>query len=1141
MKILQDIREYIQFSIETQNIELECIYGIYQNQAVNKETFLNVLNYCKKNYKFIDESNNLDIRKELIYKQKQQIGSIRCSIDGIHNIMSYCKTDKLENEIYIKKESYSDKPQLKNKNFNYRINLKNEIPLRKESSDVKSFLVDLSTINKHYRYKKRYSFYTDNDLFRIDITTVKSSKYNDTLKRYELKKTFTESKILLEPEEYEIEIEFVGNKTQQGIKNLSRYINNLQLKGDLEVSTSFQPLDPTLNYIDETKKEDILQSLVGEYVIIKDDYLKTLDKSIFKKLSGEKVSYVSDLMVIGELTYVMLDINDMDQMIVPITDVYNEQWDSGDTIDEFKIKITQDLLNKIQDSFNNTLYDIICQIKETKLLLSTPKQSSILKDYYSLTKQTNRKRHVFMAPQPVTLTMFGIYPENSINILNNYAVTEKADGQRYLLYIDKDKHGYFIDTKLQVIDSGVEFPDCKGEWVLDGEYIRSDKDGTPIQLFMIFDVYIAERELYELPQNLPFYNETELSREKILNIFNKKYIQTMEIVTKDYNPMRIFLKQYEYSKSINKSKTDIDKTILYKSKYILDKHESGGFEYDIDGLIYLPLLLPVKSDSKGDIPEFINGAWEHNFKWKPPEENTIDFRIVTVKESKSKKQTNKPPDKKVPFQKTDYDGNKVLEYYKQIKLLVSYDSTRDTTLNYYLKILEPFKYNNSSQIQFNPPMSDENYGMSRIELINGKMICEKDKREFRDGDIVEMRFQQSDTDGFQWVPLRLRSDKENPQWFLAANNVWSTILYPVTNSMIQGNIELNTVKDYLPDKSTSGVYYVEDHDNKTSDPLRKFHNFIKYNLITGLCYGKNVRIMDTSIGRGGDLNKYIQQNFRCEFLFGLDLNSVNEASRRFYYMKNKKPDAVFIRYNTGKNIIDKEGLYNNQPEFSNIDIEHSRSMIDILYGTGESISKQYQQIRPKFNKLSLKKFDLVSCQFSLHYYFESASILNDFISNIRDNVKRDGYFIGTCYDGQRLFDMLEKKSEIDYFDDFGNCVYKIKKQYSIKSLQENIFGNKIDVYMDSIGEEYSEYLVDFKEFIKIMKDNGFELHKPTMRPEYDIFDGPINSFSTILYKLPEIKSNKEFMKHYKESLKMLKDDKLSLLSSLNNFFIFQKK
>ena len=35
--------------------------------------------------------------------------------------------------------------------------------------------------------------------------------------------------------------------------------------------------------------------------------------------------------------------------------------------------------------------------------------------------------------------------------------------------------------------------------------------------------------------------------------------------------------------------------------------------------------------------DFINGTWEYNYKWKPPEENTIDFKVKFVKEAIEKK------------------------------------------------------------------------------------------------------------------------------------------------------------------------------------------------------------------------------------------------------------------------------------------------------------------------------------------------------------------------------------------------------------------------------------------------------------------------------------------------------------------------
>ena len=146
--------------------------------------------------------------------------------------------------------------------------------------------------------------------------------------------------------------------------------------------------------------------------------------------------------------------------------------------------------------------------------------------------------------------------------------------------------------------------------------------------------------------------------------------------------------------------------------------------------------------------------------------------------------------------------------------------------------------------------------------------------------------------------------------------------------MISGNIKLSSIDDYILNEYKN-LYYldiVSRKKNLVSQPLKDFHNYVKYSLITGVCGNKSVTIMDTSIGRGGDITKYIQNNVKCKFLFGLDISSINEASKRLYYLNYKKPNAVFIRYNTSKNIKDGEGIYNNGSELK---INHSKIMLNI--------------------------------------------------------------------------------------------------------------------------------------------------------------------------------------------------------------------
>ena len=105
---------------------------------------------------------------------------------------------------------------------------------------------------------------------------------------------------------------------------------------------------------------------------------------------------------------------------------------------------------------------------------------------------------------------------------------------------------------------------------------------------------------------------------------------------------------------------------------------------------------------------------------------------------------------------------------------------------------------------------------------------------------------------------------------------------------------------------------------------------------------------------------------------------------------------------------------------------------------------------------------------------------------ISENLKKGGHFIGTCYDGMKVFQRLNdlKNGHLEMIDEFGNKVYSITKKYEIddftyaKDDREKLFGQEIDVYMNSIGQTMKEYLVNFELFTEIMKEYDLVLTKP---------------------------------------------------------------
>ena len=568
-KILENpkIEEFLKKAINNKNIELEYVYGNkeYENKikkssdirrdknfnikTINKDIFLKCIEYCKKSYTLVDNITDLDI--SLIENNVND--NVRCTLSELYDIKTYCKMDDLEkcNPKYIIKKSID---KYIDNEYNYRLNIKSEIDTDMSTPEVQDFIEDWKNKNKYFRYKRRFSFITDDMLFRIDCTSVKSSSNKGG-------KTFKSSKLLENRETYELEIEYIGNMMCNNISNIISFI----------------------------KKDN-------KHLIRENTYMDS--KSLSMMSSQNKLSKLDDSVNIQDL---IKDVN----------------------------------IKDILERYENVVYNINTVIYETKNILSMNEKKKVLEDYYKLTKYKK-----FMGPDLVTLNRESLNIEKEGNIFKNYLVTEKADGERYLLYINLSKKGYLINKNLEVKDSGKNFPNTNGEWLIDGEYITKDKDDIDINLYMIFDVYFATDETMKPAHMYPFYMKKGIdnNRNDILDSF--KYIVENSKNNKGILSLNIGFKQYlegniklQKNQSKNTKILTRSKELLLKGGYIKEgnkwkyEKENNTYAYKIDGLIYLPSDLSVKGDYNGNNLKDISGRWYYNYKWKPPEENTIDFKV----------------------------------------------------------------------------------------------------------------------------------------------------------------------------------------------------------------------------------------------------------------------------------------------------------------------------------------------------------------------------------------------------------------------------------------------------------------------------------------------------------------------------------
>ena len=157
-------------------------------------------------------------------------------------------------------------------------------------------------------------------------------------------------------------------------------------------------------------------------------------------------------------------------------------------------------------------------------------------------------------------------------------------------------------------------------------------------------------------------------------------------------------------------------------------------------------------------------------------------------------------------------------------------------------------------------------------------------------------------------------------------------------------------------------------------------------------------------------------------------------------------DVYFLVANSAFNIKNGDAFINSQ----GLTDDSSMKYMNALYGEG--LSKDSKEL-PKalkhdnvYGAVNIKNgeggFDIISNQFSSHYFFKNIEYLTGFITNISENCKLNGYFIGTCYDGNKIFKLLDnvnKNSSYIMKNDNNEVINSITKLYdnNIEKLENN--------------------------------------------------------------------------------------------------------
>ena len=840
---------------------------------------------------------------------------------------------------------------------------------------------------------------------------------------------------------------------------------------------------------------------------------------------------------------------------------------------------------------------ILSGIQSSNFPISNDEMRQIQDEYSKLIYSGDVRppsRIAFIGPASVTLQIKNIAPAGKYkmpSIRKNYSVTDKADGLRKLLFVSNSGKIYLIDPLLNVQFTGL-VTEIKAfhNTLLDGEHVLHDKNGGFINLYLAFDIYFIKGESV---RERSFYTSSKEHADKSRHSEMLKYIANVDakpILKSAQNPLEFKAKRFYFDDGESgvsemfglKGDDNASERIFMLCKQCLDSE----YRYVTDGLILTPCNTGVGGTTPGQVgPLDRKFTWPLSFKWKPPQYNTVDFLVNTVKDDKTNRDKVVDKIEGGAINGTNMLSNKQVETYKELVLKVGFDpSNRSNKIipNACAMIYEGTidkMFGGSGEykpIQFLPSNPyDASAGLCLIKLNSeGDMVTEEGAEVFEDLTIVEFNYDKPEK---RWIPLRVRYDKtadlrKNGKNFgndyKTADSVWYSIHYPVTEEIIKGvdkNINYDESSGASESSSSSSsiseVYYKSGGGQENlTEGLREFHNkFVKSALIYEMTKSGDT-LIDFAVGKAGDLHKWKESGL--SFIYGIDIsrdnieNPANGACARYVNFAREnagKMDAMFVVGNSSRNV--KDGL-----AFSSSS-QLTREISNSVFGKGsvDSLKKLgLNGVVANYGK-GERGFDVSSIQFAVHYMFENEDTLNGFLRNVCECTKVGGVFIGTTFNGKKVFDLLKrngvKKNESYILFkgasgssasasglasasgslDKSKKIIEIVKKYDDDLRfppDEFSLGYEIQVWQESINNYISEYLVNFEYLDGMMSRYGFEPHH---LDRGNIFRKSRASFEELFKMMREHHSSNPL---YAKALSMSNEEKT--LSFLNDYFIYKK-
>lgn len=310
----------------------------------------------------------------------------------------------------------------------------------------------------------------------------------------------------------------------------------------------------------------------------------------------------------------------------------------------------------------------------------------------------------------------------------------------------------------------------------------------------------------------------------------------------------------------------------------------------------------------------------------------------------------------------------------------------------------------------------------------------------------------------KWEMIRLRTDRDveikRGLYFGNALKysllIWASIKNPLTFENL-----IDTTNEAYFAETSSNIYQAQ----------RGFNSFIKTQMIE-LATSKTIAdpnektwLLDLACGKGQDLGRIMKMQFK---------NIV---------MVDRDPDALYQllerKFNLRVGRDDKASIYTREVD----------------------LTLEYKEILERLSILPLKKesVDIILINFALHYFTDTSNHIETIIKIVKYYLKPNGRFMFTCFDGNRIFELLKDNTQWDIREN-DILKYSIIKNYKSNELVN--VGQEIGVLLPFSNKQYyNEYLVNINYLTTLFKKYNINLE---LSESFEIL---INKFKDVNIKM----------------------------------------